>query len=814
MRRPIVLSLLFVATLLYWQYPFEYSNSARTPSSISSVSCIDLLGGVTSGRGELLDSIRQTQWYQIFDEARPDNIPAVSALKRQPNTPIQIDASTQKRLQRLLKKSSYAQYERLLQMDQRPHVLMAATEFGKIGNMGTANPVQAKIGGLAVVVNDMIDNLPKFLKQQGDGKISFAFMGYNGIPLQNASLVKKFTISMGDSSELVSLFRYQHENGAMLYFLDAPSFNRRPLTAFDRIKKPRLDVFGNPVYIGRGRSKKLVTEEVQINLYSPWPRNGKAMKFYQSLDWQKMSVAEQKAFNTKLTDQELLDLWVKDAQYASGRFEWEEAYDYSLYNKAISLVQQDIGANIYHAHDYHTAMAAVHMNDDVSVAMTIHNAGAAYHGRYWTKGYGDGYRIPSPGRPNGIPSSGDPQMIEDHKKLLDIIGISEEQFYDYFEDPQGRGDVVFMNALKYIEDRNLLAGMPVSRGYVDSLARSRDDIVQMVMNETGRVPRNVDELYNANGDLPALIKGNLDGVENGLSMERHAANNEFLKKLNLNFGDDLVSPEGIAKVSRNKAVLKEMLQKEYNLEIKADAPLFTVVARFVEQKDIDIFVENINYIVRQGGQVLIGGAAGDDTGMALVKKLDEIVKLPQNQGKVFFVNGFVNASYFQAGSDFFVIPSKFEPCGLTDIEAMWLGAIPIVRNIDGLGKTVNSIKYNWSDSSNSLGHIYKLRKALDQAFDLYVNHPDELVKMRVGGLQEVFSLDIQFSKIYENYRTAALYKLIKTFEGQAKGEVLAQEVFKSLPDDMVENFFRLLAKKESPSDFELSLVVDWAKHHP
>ena len=206
-----------------------------------------------------------------------------------PNTPIKVGMLDKLALWKKLPASTRKSFNNLLAVDERPNILMAATEFGEIEINGLK--IKAHVGGLGTVINDMIQTFPAFLRQHGNkqGKISFVFMAYDGIP--KLEEVSKFTVDMGDHVETLRLQKFEHPSGATLYFLDHPLFKRRS------IRNPKL------------------------NLYQT---------------------------------EETTDLY-------SGRKEWEEPYTFALFNKGIAQVQEYIGANIYHAHDYHTALAPVYM---------------------------------------------------------------------------------------------------------------------------------------------------------------------------------------------------------------------------------------------------------------------------------------------------------------------------------------------------------------------------------------------------------------------------------------------------------------------
>ena len=130
-----------------------------------------------------------------------------------------------------------------------------------------------------------------------------------------------------------------------------------------------------------------------------------------------------------------------------------------------------------------------------------------------------------------------------------------------------------------------------------------------------------------------------------------------------------------------KAQSKKELKTELGLK-QGNQPLFSFVSRLDPgQKGLDILYESVSTIVGNGGQfVLIG--MGDKTWEEKFMALEN----GNVSVKIVFDTKLANDIY-QAG-DFFLIPSKYEPCGLTQMIAMWYGTLPIVREIGGLKDTV------------------------------------------------------------------------------------------------------------------------------
>jgi starch synthase len=129
---------------------------------------------------------------------------------------------------------------------------------------------------------------------------------------------------------------------------------------------------------------------------------------------------------------------------------------------------------------------------------------------------------------------------------------------------------------------------------------------------------------------------------------------------------------------------KEALQKRIGLEPRADAFLLGVISRISWQKGLDLLLECLPDIAGEGMQLALLGSGDAD----LQNRFREAAAA--NQGRIGVVIGYDEglAHLIQAGSDALVVPSRFEPCGLTQLCALRYGAVPIVAGVGGLEDTV------------------------------------------------------------------------------------------------------------------------------
>ena len=129
---------------------------------------------------------------------------------------------------------------------------------------------------------------------------------------------------------------------------------------------------------------------------------------------------------------------------------------------------------------------------------------------------------------------------------------------------------------------------------------------------------------------------------------------------------------------------KAALQRRFGLDSKADAPLFGVVSRLTAQKGLDLLVAVLPTLLGLGAELALLGS-GDE-------ELEEAFRAAQaaHPDRIGCVIGYDEnlAHLIQAGADALLVPSRFEPCGLTQPCALRYGAVPVVARVGGLADTV------------------------------------------------------------------------------------------------------------------------------
>jgi starch synthase len=133
-----------------------------------------------------------------------------------------------------------------------------------------------------------------------------------------------------------------------------------------------------------------------------------------------------------------------------------------------------------------------------------------------------------------------------------------------------------------------------------------------------------------------------------------------------------------------RAANKAALQRRLGLDPSPDAPLLGVISRLSWQKGLDLLLENVSTILSEGMQLALLGSGDRD----LEDRYQAVSRA--NIGRIAVLIGYDEAlaHLIQAGSDALVVPSRFEPCGLTQLCALRYGAVPIVSGVGGLSDTV------------------------------------------------------------------------------------------------------------------------------
>jgi starch synthase len=211
-------------------------------------------------------------------------------------------------------------------------------------------------------------------------------------------------------------------------------------------------------------------------------------------------------------------------------------------------------------------------------------------------------------------------------------------------------------------------------------------------------------------------------------------------------------------VEVGKAVCKAALQKELRLPPAADAPLVSSVGRLEEQKGADLIVDLIHrWAQTSDAQWVVLG-----TGQPKYHKSLEALaqKFPQRVAvRLEFSNAL--AHRIEAGSDIFLMPSRFEPCGLNQMYSLKYGTVPVVHETGGLADTIVGYGSPQADSSPANGFSFQeysplaLSETLRRACDLYRLQPEAWKKLVNTGMRQDWSWGRSAKKYVELYEKAS-----------------------------------------------------------
>ena len=309
--------------------------------------------------------------------------------------------------------------------------------------------------------------------------------------------------------------------------------------------------------------------------------------------------------------------------------------DNALRFAALARIAADIGLgfvssfvpDIVHAHDWHGALALAYMHysdrQRPATVMTVHNL--AYQGVF-------------------------------PREMLAAIDLPPQSFtvhgVEYYE------RIGFLKAGLYFADRITTVSPTYAR--------------EILSDEGGM----------GLGGLLRERSGDLTGILNGIDTSVwDPATDPHIPGC---FYTD-VSSGFESEVLKNRATNKAALQRRLGLQLAPDVFMLGVIGRLSSKKGLDLLLENLPAIVREGMQLVVLGSGGD---RSLQYRYRAAAQAHPERVSVTIGHDEGLAHLIQAGADALVVPSRFEPCGLTQLCALRYGTVPIVSRIGGLEDTV------------------------------------------------------------------------------------------------------------------------------
>ena len=166
-------------------------------------------------------------------------------------------------------------------------------------------------------------------------------------------------------------------------------------------------------------------------------------------------------------------------------------------------------------------------------------------------------------------------------------------------------------------------------------------------------------------------------------------------------GNQVAAPYSAEDLS-GKVECRRALREELGLAQDAPGPLFAVVSRLTSQKGMDLLLAALPELLREGGQLaVLGSGDGDlESGFRYAATV--------NPGNVAVHIGYDEAlsHRFMSGADVLLVPSRFEPCGLTQLYALHFGTLPLVRRVGGLADTVVDSSEDNLRSGRATGFVF------------------------------------------------------------------------------------------------------------
>jgi starch synthase len=201
----------------------------------------------------------------------------------------------------------------------------------------------------------------------------------------------------------------------------------------------------------------------------------------------------------------------------------------------------------------------------------------------------------------------------------------------------------------------------------------------------------------------------------------------------------------------SKAVCKAALQREAGLPVRPEVPLFAFIGRLTSQKGIDVLAHALDRILAWDGQWVLLGTGDPDAEQFFAAT----ARMRPDRFCAWLRFDEARAHRVEAGADFFLMPSRFEPCGLNQMYSLRYGTLPIVRATGGLADTVT----NYDEASGGgTGFVFQdlmpdaVANTVGWAISTWYERRAHITRMQRRGMAQDFSWD-RAARAYE-----ALYR--------------------------------------------------------
>lgn len=296
-------------------------------------------------------------------------------------------------------------------------------------------------------------------------------------------------------------------------------------------------------------------------------------------------------------------------------------------------------------------------------------------------------------------------------------------------------------------DANLLQGAILLADYVTTVSPTYAS--EVLLRKEGR---------GLDGILRGIHPQRFEGILNGVDYDFWSPETDRYLPAPFSAREFPKDREDLATLDK-KGYVKKILREKLGLS-HSHSPIIGIIARLVPQKGIDLMIEALGETLKLGGQfVLLGSSPISEISSAFH---DLKLKYTDNPDVHFVLHHQEDLAHLIfGGADIFLIPSLFEPCGLTQMIALKYGTIPIVRKTGGLADTIEDVDFSKEPPEKRNGYVFKepneeaLNAVLKRAIDTWYQNPDKWRKLMIQGME----MDFSWTRSSEKYLT--IYKSLK-----------------------------------------------------
>jgi starch synthase len=243
----------------------------------------------------------------------------------------------------------------------------------------------------------------------------------------------------------------------------------------------------------------------------------------------------------------------------------------------------------------------------------------------------------------------------------------------------------------------------------------------------------------------------LDGLLRSRTNQLHGLLNGLDGKLWSPTNDQALTHTYAPENLSGKTACKKRLQKELDLHVSSETPIVAMITRLDSQKGIELVLESWDKIMTRGLQLVILGTGNPD----FERRLADAASYYPGQVSVLLRFDDALSRRIYAGSDMFLMPSRYEPCGLGQLIALRYGSVPLVHETGGLADTIVDTQASADQANGFIFREYRhssLLECLDRALTAYAE-PKRWQKLMLQGMIQ----DISWAHAAERY--IELYRL-------------------------------------------------------